>query len=462
MASQNNELRQELRQRMRLTQQQLQYVKLLELNAPEFKEAVERELEANPALEADKEETEHSLDDNTPYYLRSVSNGHAEDTDYDYSAPAEQDSLYEHLTRQLGQFDLKNHVRAAAEYIIGNLDTNGYLLRPLHNIINDMAFSAGIEISDADARKALETVRSLDPAGVGAENLRDCLLLQLKALPESRTRDDAEQILTHCFTAFSMRHTHKIISALRLSEERIQKANTLIVSLNPKPGAAYGGSRSTIAGIISPDFTVSNFDGELSVAVNNGMPQLHIEQSFSEAMHALRDRANSKKSREFVVDRYNQANDFIEIVRRRQETLLAVMTAIVSLQKEYFETGDVYALRPMMMKDIKRLTGMDFSAISRSTNNKYVETPWGSVMPLRNFFSDSKGDEDNGGVLTNRQIEAQIAAIVAAEDKRHPLSDEKIRLEMLKRGFDLSRRTIAKYRDRQKIPAARLRKSISL
>ncbi|MDE5552573.1 MAG: RNA polymerase sigma-54 factor, partial [Muribaculaceae bacterium] len=235
----------------------------------------------------------------------------------------------------------------------------------------------------------------------------------------------------------------------------------LIRSLNPKPGAAYGGERETAASVIYPDFRVSNDDGELVISVNNRFPELTIEQSYQSAVNdpALRKR-DARRDKAFTISGYNNARDFIENVRQRQKTLLAVMTAIVRMQHEYFETGDVYKLKPMMIKDISAITGLDLSVISRATNNKYVETPWGAVRPLREFFSNVKGDEQLGETLTNRQIEAEIEAIIRDEDKRHPLSDAGICEEMQKRGYTLSRRTIAKYRDAKRIPVARLRKEM--
>lgn len=461
MSAQQQDLRLYQGQRLRLTQQQFQFVRLLELNAPEFDEAVERELEANPALESDSREEDRHEEDPTPYYLRRTVTDKSDDRDYDFSPADEQESLYDYLTRQIGERDLPAEVAATAEYIVGNLDSNGYLQRPLHSMIDDLAFNQGVEIDKATADKALEVVRSLDPPGVGAENLRECLLLQLKALPPSQTRDDATAIISDYFEPFTMRHSHRIISGLKISDERVREANELIVSLNPKPGAPFGGERETAAGIIVPDFAVSNEEGILTITVNNRYPDLRIEQSFSEAMQGLeKRRGRARKGKEFVINRFNEARDFIQLVQQRQQTLLAVMTAITDMQREYFETGDVYRMKPMMIKDIKARTGLDLSVISRATNNKYVATPWGAVMPLRAFFSDVKGDEESGETLTNRQIEAQIEAIIDAEDKRHPLSDEKIRLEMLRKGYDLSRRTIAKYRDRKGILVARLRKKI--
>lgn len=465
---------------MRLTQQQFQFVRLLELSAPEFDEAVERELEANPALEAIPEVVSQpeSSDQNAsaprepdmPYYLY----GHQRfDGDIsDYEAPVVTDdgeTLYDHLRRQIRERDIPERVARVAEYIVGNLDSNGYLQRPVSGIINDLAFNHGVEIDESCAREAFDVVRSLDPSGVCAENLRDCLLLQLA---EKRAQNacasvadesvaDALAILTDYFEAYSMRHTHKIISGLHLSAERMAAANEVITSLNPKPGSSFGGGRGDGVSVVTPDLRVYSDDGGLHVCVNTRYPELRVDDSFDQAVRSMESRrGKARKGNEYILANFDSARDFIALVGRRQEMLRNVMTAIVKLQKDYFDTGDVYHLKPMMIKDVSALTGYDLSAVSRSTNNKYVETPWGAVMPLRAFFSEDKSAEDSGETLTNRQIEAQISAIVDAEDKKHPLSDEKIRQAMLSRGYDLSRRTIAKYRDRQGILVARLRKSL--
>lgn len=459
------------------------------MNAPELDEAVTREMEANPALEAmddagvEQQEQENSLGDDTPVYLRRARNADP-DASYRDFAPADySESLYDVLSRQVDELELPEEVAAMAHYIIGNLDSNGYLQRSLPRMLDDIAINTGNEVPAAVAREAYDVVRGLDPAGVGAENLRDCLLLQLRRLPQSAERDDAINIIENYFEAFSMRHSHKIISGAKMSKDRLDRANELILTLNPKPGASYGGESETAAGVVVPDFVVSRDNGELFISLNNRIPDLAVEESFSEAMKGMEHRrGRPKKGTEYVYSRYNEARDFINVLNQRQQTMMSVMTAIVNFQREYFETGDVYQMRPMMLKDLSRVTGLDASVISRATNNKYVAMPWGAVVSLRSFFSDNvakgssgpsvgeKGkpaDNEDGAdnasgedILTNRKIEATIASLVDAEDKRHPLSDEKLRHKLLEQGYDISRRTIAKYRDRQGILVARLRKQL--
>lgn len=462
---------------MRLSAQQLRFVKLLEFNAPELEEAIERELEDNPALEAT--EPAPMPPDELPRYRFDARNNSPDDyADYDFTPADTSDTLYDSLRRQLSERRLSGKVKEAAEYIIDSLDPNGYLRRPLASLVDDMAFGPGIEVTQQEAEEALETIRDLEPHGIGAYDLKDCLRLQLLYLPDSVARRDALEILDSQFEAFSMKHSHRIVSNLKIGKERVKEAIDLILSLNPKPGASVG-SGSEGANVIVPDLIVDNEGGQLTVSLNSRIPELAINKTFTEAVAEMNEAADRKKARtgkEFIFTRYNDARDFIRVLRQRQETLINVMTAILKIQNEYFQTEDIYRLKPMMLKDISAITGYDFSVISRATNNKYVATPWG-IFPLRFFFSDSIGDnkgetaetseketdhsgEQNQEVLTNRKIEAEISHIVEEEDKKHPLSDEKIRSLMEQRGYDVSRRTVAKYRDRLDIPVARLRKEM--
>lgn len=446
---------------MRLSQQQLRFTKLLEYTAPELEEAIERELEENPALEVDENQPVNN-EEEIPRYRLYTQNSHPDDQTFDFSPPDTGETLLDALLRQLSERSMPNLVRTTARYIIGNIDSNGYLRRPLSGIINDMAFGPGIDVDQATAQQALDVVRDFEPYGVGAYDLRECLRLQLQHLPKTEIVKDAINIIDNQFEAFSMKHSHKLVSALRLTPEKVKEAIDLIKTLNPKPGAAFASSLDT-SNVIVPDLNVNVEDGEISISTNNRIPELTIDRTFSEAMAELNATAGrkAKKGNEFIVSRYNDARDFIKILKQRQDTLMNVMAAIVKIQKEYFLTQNIYRLKPMMIKDISALTGYDLSVVSRATANKHVNTPWG-IFPLRFFFSDSIGSENSEevDVLTNRKIEAEITKIVEAEDKKRPLSDEKIRLAMLDRGYDVSRRTIAKYRDRKGIPVARLRKEM--
>lgn len=465
----------------RLTQQQLRFVKLLELSAPELEQAVETELAENPALEKKSDSTsaennnltddgskfnesaeqmqkaDYRDPDDIPFY-RLETRSMAKEPDFrDFSPADDAESIYDVLSRQLAVRKLAPEVLNVAEYIVGSIDPNGYLRRSKADIIDDMAFSEGIDVADETYDAALREVRSLEPHGIGATDLRDCLELQVKALPDSPQRDDALTILEKYFSEFAMKHTARIVSQMKVDSERVRDAIELIQSLNPKPGASLGtGARESAAGII-PDFIINVDGSDISVAIP-GPPEIAIEESFANAVSRMKQNAATRAARkgnEFILSRFNAAKDFIQIVRKRRETLFAVMTAIVKIQQQYFLTQDVRKLRPMMIKDIAELTGYDISVISRATANKYAATPWG-IFPLRFFFSDSLGEE--GEEFTNREVEAEIKEIVDSEDKKHPLSDEKIRETLAAKGFDVSRRTVAKYRDRLRIPVARLRK----
>lgn len=458
MAKQNLDIEQKTS--LRLSAQQIRFVRLLELNAPELDEAVEREMDDNPALvNADADEPETVSHNEVVAWLPKKA---AEAEDYSYITPDESRSLYDMLNEQIDERDLPKNVEQAARFIVGSLDTNGYLNRSIRDITDDMAFGPGIYLTEDEVRQGLDVVRSLDPAGVGARDLQDTLRLQLEHMPQSEVRDAALRIVNEAFEAFTMKHRRRIVSTLKLPEQLIDDALALILSLNPKPGSTVGNNPSDSANVIVPDFILNNEDGRLWITLNNRIPELRIERSFEDAMAELekKPRAKRPKGSEFIVSRYNDARDFIRIVAQRQQTMMAVMSAILKIQEEYFRTEDVYTLKPMMLKNISDMTGLDFSTISRATNNKYLATPWG-IFPLRFFFSDSKGEEREGtDTATNRKIEAAIVALIDKEDKRHPLSDRRITEDMIKMGYDVSRRTVAKYRDRQKIPVARLRKEM--
>ncbi len=454
MQSQNLELTQKIG--IRLSQQQLRFVRMLELNAPELDEAVERELEDNPALGVTEETTEEDTRRYPAFIPRQPRD------DFQFSPADETQNLYDQLLSQLSERRLTPQVETAAKFIIGSLDSNGYLNRSLRDIIDDLAFGPGVEITDAEAQEALATVRSLDPPGIGASDLRDCLHMQLTALPASDVRDNALRIIDEAYDAFTMKHKHRIISLLKLDEPEASAALDLILTLNPKPGASLGNDPTANSNVIIPDYIVGIEDGKINITLNNHIPELRVEQSFEQAMHNLERTAKGrpKKGSEFIVSRYNDARDFIRILTQRQQTMMQVMTAIVKIQEEYFRTEDVYRLKPMMIKNVADLTGLDMSVISRVTSNKHVALPWG-IFPLRFFFSDSIGEEKEGtDTATNRKIEASIVTLIEAENKKHPLSDRKIMEEMQKLGYEISRRTVAKYRDRQGIPVARLRKKM--
>lgn len=464
---------------LRLTPQQLRIVRLLEMTAPELDDAVTREVEANPALEAEVDEPRASQDADRAsgvaaddswrddYRGRSFRAGLQQRDEMPVFQDADDRvSLYDELNRQLDERVMPEDVAGAAHFLIGSLDSNGYLRRPLDKLADDMAFSTGVDVSPETMRDAFEQVRSLEPYGIGAVDIRDCLLLQLRHLPKSRERDDAVKILTDYFDAFSKKHIHTMISGLKVGEERVQAAIDLIKTLNPKPGSGLGSGADSTAAPIIPDAIVSrDEDGRLNITLNNNIPELRVSESYSQAMVQMEAKAKERRAarergdkNKFLISRYyNDAREFIQILQQRQQTLFSVVSAIVKIQKEYFETDDVLKLKPMMIKDVSALTGQDFSVISRCTKNKYLATDTG-IFPLRFFFSENKATDE--GESTNRELEAVIRRIVDGEDKKHPLSDEKIFEQMQAEGYTVKRRTVAKYRDRLGIPVARLRKEM--
>lgn len=448
----------------RLTAQQLRFVKLLEYSEPELEEAVQRELEDNPALDVE-EKIAPTVEENG-YFPRSINRSPDDVAANEIPQPDMNETLYDSLISQLSERELTPDIEEAARFIIGSLDSNGYLRRPLASLVNDMAFGPGIEVTLNQAQQALDVVKSLDPPGVGAESLQQCLELELERMSQSQQRDDALTIIRDEFESFTKKHTDRIVRHLNISEERVHGAINLIRTLNPKPGASINSDPATMAPI-TPDIIISNEEGQFVLSTNSRIPELMVDTTFSQAMAEIE--ASGKRNRkgfEFIVTRYNDAREFIRILRQRKDTLMAVMAAIMKIQHDYFATEDIYRLKPMMMKDIAAITGLDISVISRASSNKYVQTPWG-IFPLRFFFSDSIGesqsaeaDSDSADALTNRKIEAEIERIVDEEDKKHPLSDEKIRQIMADNGFEVSRRTVAKYRDRKGIPVARLRREL--
>ena len=469
---------QDLRLQQRLAPLQVRFARLLEMNAQEAEAAIQRELEDNPALER-ADEPSVSLDENgTPFaessqQLQRADYGRGEDVpllpsgrrDEDMARPQIADdalSLLDTLEAQAAERQLTADQRRLVLYIIGNIDPNGYLTRSPRQMIDDLAFGPGIEVTDAEMQQALDVVRSMDPAGIGATSLQQSLLLQLERLPESQRRDDALSIIRDAFEAFTMKQSHRIISRLKIPQKRVGEAVALIRTLNPKPGAVIGGGTADVAPPVIPDFAVEVLSpDEITVSLTGRQPHLQVEAGFEQAVAQMQAGARARRGGdEFVTSRYDDARDFIGLVQQRSKTLMAVITAIVDYQKQYFITGDEHDLRPMGLRQIADMTGYDLSTVSRSTAGKYVTTPMG-ILPLRHFFSeglDAGGAE--GDTVSAREVHARMAALIDGEDKRRPLSDEALCQALAKEGYNLSRRTIAKYRDRLGYPVARLRRHL--
>lgn len=463
----------------RLTPMQVQFVRMLEMSAPEIEEEVTRAVDEMPALEiadsshddndpvSDGEFNEtaeemmladYRTDDDIPSYRLEASNHSPDDTYREPVTVSTGETLIETLTSQLAEHDLTPEQAVVADYIIGNLDDNGYLTRDINAIAGDVAINQGIEVTMQQVRETWDIVRRLDPAGVGAVDLRDCLLLQLRRRRHSEAVDDAIEIIAHYFDLFSKKHYERISSATGISPARLKEAVATIRQLNPKPGSMLSsGSVEDTSRHIIPDFNVDTDGDKITLTLLNNIPELRIEQTFSSDTPipgaTERERNNAAT---FIRQKRDEAANFIRILRLRQETLYRVMSAIVKLQRDFFLTDDESLIKPMILKDIAAMTGYDLSVISRATAAKYVLTRHG-VYPLKMFFNERpKVDTDT----SSHEIIASIREIIAAEDKNHPLSDETITGMLHDKGFDIARRTVAKYREKSGFPVARLRKEL--
>ena len=487
-------LKQQLRQQLqqKLSPQQIQVIRLLELPAIELEEKVKHELEENPALEEGKEmpdefeqadgeigensdsmtennegEDDLSLgdylteDDITDYKLQEIRDKSTKKEDIHFSVS---ESLNEFLLHQLGFRNLPDKEMKIAEYIIGNIDDDGYLRRDLGAIADDLMFQAGLDISEKDVENILKMIQDFEPTGVGARNLQECLCIQLQKKEQTPETPIAIQIIQHYFEDFSRKHYEKILRGLDISEETLKKAVREITLLNPKPGNAWGGTMETAMSQIIPDFIVDSNNGEITLSMNNrGIPDLRIYKEYQDMFQDYTSyKANQKSERknaiQFVKQKLDAAQWFIDAVKQRQETLMRTMEAIIQLQREFFLTGDEAPLRPMILKDVAEKTGYDISTISRVSNSKYVQTNFG-IYSLKYFFSESM-QTDSGEEISTREVKKIMKEHIEAEDKRKPLTDEELASILKEKGYVIARRTVAKYREQLGIPVARLRKEI--
>ncbi|MEG1187904.1 MAG: RNA polymerase factor sigma-54 [Bacteroidales bacterium] len=477
---------QTLQQTLKLSPQQIQVIRMLELPVLELEERVRQELEDNPTLEEGTEAAQNDLtpdmdegdtfesaeeislgdyrtEDDIPDYKLQASSREQDERQPEFSYTTTS-TLHEQLLEQLELKELSEPEMEGARYLIGNLDNNGYLTRSLSAISDDLAFSTGLDIPISLLEDALAIIQELDPAGVGAVDLRDCLLLQLgrkKGTPASQL---AYRIVEEEFEAFTKKHYEKLQKSLGCTEEELREAFQEILSLNPKPGNAFSDQFEERMEQIIPDFLVENIDGKLFLSLNNSnIPELHVNNSYVEM---FQDWNNNKANRTndnrnavlFVKQKLDAARWFIEALQQRNHTMTLTMSVILELQKEFFLTGDEVNLRPMILKDVAERTGFDISTISRVSNSKYVLTDFG-VFPLRFFFSEASQNTE-GEEISTREVKKILAECVAAEDKKKPLSDDKLSEILKQRGYTVARRTVAKYREQQGIPVARLRKEI--
>ena len=464
----------EQKQQQKLSPLQIQTIKLIELPVQALEQRVRAELEENPVLDDtpdpdarrdDDEPKDISLDelkddDYIPAYKTRVSNW-GKDPRPEYNTFSVKESFTQSLMDQLGYRDLSEQEYKVAAFIIGSLDDDGYLRRDVESLVDDLAFRAGITTDEEEVERMLAVVQEFEPAGIGARDLQECLLLQLKACRQTDDVKLAERIVEEEFQEFSNRHFSKIMSRLGIDEDQLRKATARIVKLNPSPGGQIDDSYSDQAQQVVPDFILEGDDGELTFSMPRfNIPELRVNRKYADLLTEAKgsgERAQ-KEAAAFVKQKLDSAKWFIEALKQRQNTLQKTMQAILDYQYAYFQTGDEANLKPMVLKDIAEKTGFDISTISRVVNSKYIETCFG-IFPLKYFFSEGM-ENSEGTEVSTRELKKALQECVDAEDKRKPLTDEQLVAEMAARGYKVARRTIAKYRDQLGIPLARWRKEL--
>jgi RNA polymerase sigma-54 factor len=476
-------LKQSLQQRLlqKLSPQQIQLMKMLQLPTLELEQRIKEEMEENPALDEGEEieetkrniEEEYTsndqredfnfqdyLNDDTPYY-KTQANNFSKDQEEKQTPLALGDSFAERLLSQL-RLRIKNErQKAIAEQLVGNLDESGYLRRELFNIVDDLAFSQNIITTEEELEKVLKEVQGLEPAGVGARDLKECLLIQLGKKTKTISIKTAEVILEKCFDAFIKKHYNKIAKKLDIDSEAIKSAIAEIVKLNPKPGNSLIETSKSIQHII-PDFIVTESEGELNIELNQrNAPSLKVSKEYIEMIKGFESSNKTERDKEailFVKQKVDSAKWFIDAIKQRQNTLIVTIQAILKFQKKFFLTGDETQLKPMILKDIAEIVDMDISTISRVANSKHVSTPYGTYL-LKFFFSESLSTE-SGEEVSTREVKIILKEAIELENKSKPFTDEKLAKLLKEKGYLIARRTVAKYREQMNIPVARLRKQL--
>ncbi|UEQ78769.1 RNA polymerase factor sigma-54 [Chryseobacterium arthrosphaerae] len=475
----------------KLAPQQIQLMKLIQLHTLEFEEELERELEENPALEIAKEdskEDEYSsledayqdegtesietdfdvneyLYDDEPSYKTASSNYSPDDEEFDNeSLLTEGQSLYDYLMEQIHLVNINEEDLKIAEYLIGNLDTDGYLRREIKSIVDDLAFSQGVYTTKEKVEDILENyIQKLDPPGVGARGLQECLLLQIeKKVSSDKAVSLAANILRHQFDALTNKHYNKIIQKYDIEEDDLKDALDEISKLSPKVGGNFDTQTITINQEIIPDFVIQVKDGQVVPMLNSkNAPTLRVSEEYKDILSTYSHDKNSSEHKQaalFIKQKLDAAKWYIDAINQRQNTLLQTITAIVKFQKDYFITGDEKSLKPMILKDVADITGFDISTISRVVKSKYADTPNGIVY-LKDLFSDSLTNDD-GEEVSTKEIKTHLQEVISKENKRKPLTDDALVVILKEQGYNIARRTIAKYREQLNIPVARLRKEL--
>ncbi len=486
----------------KLSPQQIQLMKLLQVPTASLEQRIKEELEVNPALEesdfeeedemdkiiGDSKETEEKKeteeeeeydpmedidlsdyltdDDVASYKLRDENYGNSDSEDDNKTIPiAVISTFHEHLMKQLGMVKLEERERDIAIQVIGSIDDDGYLRRDLEAIVDDLSFSQNVEAEESEVEEVIKIVQNFEPGGVCARDLQECLLIQIRRkskLHNHKYLEVAEEILENNFEEFAKKHYNKLIKSLSISNNDLKGAVDEILKLNPKPGGTYSNSAKPENYII-PDFIITNDNGELLLRLNSrNAPDLRISDSYKDMLKSYsKTKTKNRKQKDavmFIKQKIDAAKWFIDAIRQRQQTMLKTMQTILDYQYDYFLTGDETKLRPMILKDIAEITGLDISTISRVSNSKYVQTEFGTFK-LKSFFSESL-QTDSGEEVSTREVKKILRDLIDAENKRKPLSDQKLTEELVLRSYNIARRTVAKYREQLNIPVARLRKQL--
>jgi RNA polymerase sigma-54 factor len=473
----------------KLSPQQIQLMKMIQLPTQAFEQRISQELEENPALEGGKEETEnyedefnnendnydegndvietdinvddYLSDDEVPSYKLSANNYSADDEERQmpYAAGT---SFTQHLMQQLSTYRMNDEEKEIAIFLVGSVDESGYIRREIQDIVDDLAFTQNVYTTEDKVEKVLKIVQDLDPAGVAARDLQECLLIQLERKEQTPSVALAIDIIDESFDQFSKKHYKKLIQKFDITEDQLREAIHEIEGLNPKPGGTYSGNNRIVEHVV-PDFAIKIVDGELDLTLNGrNAPELHVSRDYTNMLKGYKEAKDKSKSQKdavmFIKQKLDAAKWFIDAIKQRQQTLFVTMNAIMHHQEDYFLSGDERKLKPMILKDIADKINMDVSTISRVANSKYVDTPYGTKL-IKEFFSESMKN-DQGEDVSTKEIKKILEITISEENKRKPLTDDKLAKILLEKGYPIARRTIAKYREQLDLPVARLRKEI--
>ena len=460
----------------KLSPQQIQMIKLLELPAVQLEQRIKQEIEDNIVLEEEERSSEddeqpqqisvdeYLHDDDTPSYKSRINNFSKDDKQRPVYL-TEGRSLQEYLIEQLRYRNLPERDMRLAVYLVGSIDEDGYLRRDLESVADDIAFTVGVETTAGELERLLNVIHELEPAGIGARDLRECLLLQMAQMPiNTRPRRLARKILTNYFDEFVKKHYEKLMARLQISEDDFREAIAEIRRLSPKPGNLYAEGGTDTTPYIIPDFLLDYQDGRFTLSLNSyNVPEVRVNRRYMEMIREMvgsdgRVREKDKEAIQFVKSKIDSAKWFISAIKQRHDTLMRTMQTILDYQQEYFKDGDKSKLRPMILKDIADRTGLDVSTISRVVNSKYVQTQFGIIL-LKSLFSEAMQTE-SGEEVSSYEIKNILQECIDEEDKRHPLTDETLMDILNSKGYRIARRTVAKYREMLGIPVARLRKQI--